>query len=157
MQNDSFHSVQHWPYEVFIHLFIYYLCLIHSKIRCTFSDPFVLIFSSYAFLLSIWEFNFSVQRPSSKVFALDCTEKKKMQARSDMPTMINILTVSSNLISVVKQLITKSEKQKGVISFACSGDSYSYPQCLLLESFTNSLSQSIAVGVHVLPIIYSGF
>lgn len=80
-----------------------------------------------------------------------------MQARSDMPTMINILTVSSNLISVVKQLITKSEKQKGVISFACSGDSYSYPQCLLLESFTNSLSQSIAVGVHILPIIYSGF
>lgn len=80
-----------------------------------------------------------------------------MQARSDMPTMINILTLSSNLMSVVKQLITKSEKQKGVISFACNGDYCSYQRCLLVGCFISSFSHSIATGVHVLLIIHSGF
>lgn len=35
-----------------------------------------------------------------------------MQARPDMPTMINISSLSSNLKSVVKLLITKFKKQK---------------------------------------------
>lgn len=41
-----------------------------------------------------------------------------MQARSDMPTMINIRSVSSNLKSVVKLLITKFKKHTGVF-FVC--------------------------------------
>lgn len=84
-------------------------------ISFTFPDTFILIFSFCAFPLSIWEFSFFLQRP----FYSFCSHlhRKKMQARSDMSTMINILSVSSNLMSVVKQLITKSEKQSGVIFF----------------------------------------
>lgn len=41
-----------------------------------FSDPCVLIFSFYAFLLSIWEFNFSLQRPPSTAFARIAQKKE---------------------------------------------------------------------------------
>lgn len=130
MQNDSFHSVQHWPYKVSIPLFIYYLYLIPNTITFAFPDQFILIFSFCAFLLSIWEFSSPCKKAIFYSFYSQMHRKKKKNpARSDMPKMINILSVSFNLMSVVKELITKSEKQKR-FHFAHDADCHFYQRCL---------------------------
>lgn len=125
MQNDSFYSVQHWSYEVSIPLFIYYFYLIPNTI--SFRRPI------YINLLGLCLPNLGIQFSLQKtLFYSFCSQshRKKIPARSDMPKTINILSVSSNLMSVVKQLITKSEKQKGVNSFAHDADCHSHPRCL---------------------------
>lgn len=63
--------------------------------------------------------------------------KTLLQARSNMTTVINNLSVSSNWMSVVKQLITRPKKQKRVTASACDGDCYSYQRCLSVGCFNS--------------------
>lgn len=75
-------------------------------ISFAFPDPLIFIFS---FCLPIDHLGTQLLFAKTLI-ALNCREK--MQARSDMATMINIPSVSSKLKSVVKLLITEFEKKR---------------------------------------------